>query len=190
MMYFQRDLKFGKILFLFYHIINIMVNTNTFTPQQKLMHDLRHYPVRPHVGVGGIIRWNHYIVLVKRKFNPNKGKWAIPGGHLKLGERAADGALRECEEETNLKLEVGGLASVIDKIDIDENGKVEYHYVLCDYWMKIIENSDSDIFSKLSPQSDAEEARFVPIDELSGYDLTPTVRKLFENLNILPKANL
>ena len=37
-----------------------------FTPEQKLNYDVRHYPVRPHVGVGGIIRWRDSILLIKR----------------------------------------------------------------------------------------------------------------------------
>ncbi|WP_457558269.1 NUDIX hydrolase [Candidatus Harpocratesius sp.] len=156
-----------------------------FTSEQKLNFDLRHYPVRPHVGVGGIICWKDYVVIIKRKYNPNQGKWAIPGGHLKLGERASDGALRECIEETGLLLEVGKLASVIDKIDYDSTGKIEYHYVLCDYWM-IIPNAESfQEPPQLIPQSDVIDARFVHFKELPNYELTPTVRKLFKNLKIL-----
>lgn len=172
-----------------------MTDPSPFSPEQKLLHDLRHYPVRPQVGVGGIIKWKDYVVLVKRKFNPNKGLWAIPGGHLKLGERAADGALRECHEETGLRLEVEKLASVIDKIDLDKDGKVEYHYVLCDYWMKLkgygekyTGENDNNNPPPIFPQSDAEDARWVPINELINYKLTKTVRQLFENLNILPKS--
>lgn len=165
------------------------MNEDKFTPEQKRAYDLRHYPVRPHIGVGGVILWNDSVCIVKRKFNPNKGRWAIPGGHLRLGEPTAQGALRECIEETGLSLQVGEIASVIDKIDYDINGKIEYHYVLCNYWMYLLKSDGDTNFDSppiISPNSDALDAKFVSRDELSSYDLTPTVIKLFRQLEILP----
>ena len=47
--------------------------------------DTRHYPVRPHVGVGVLLVRNNSLLLVKRKYNPDAGYWSIPGGHLDLG---------------------------------------------------------------------------------------------------------
>ncbi len=156
-----------------------------FTPKQKRMYDLRHYPVRPHVGVGGVIIWNNQILLIKRKYNPSAGKWAIPGGHLKLGEPTPTGALRECEEETGLNLQIVKLAGVIDRIDQEGSEKYEYHYVLVDYFMKVI----GDFTVKNPPipkaQSDVEEAIFVAFKDLSQYDLTRTTKVLLIQLNIM-----
>lgn len=156
-----------------------------FTEEQKRHYDLRHYPVRPHIGVGGVITWKNHVVIVKRKYFPNQGMWAIPGGHLKLGERVEDGALRECQEETGLKLQLGSLASVINKIDYDSAGKVEYHYVLIDYWMELADSANIDLQPKINAQSDALDARFVAFTNLHKYDLTPTVVELFSNLKIM-----
>ena len=156
-----------------------------FSEEQKLLHDIRHFPVRPHVGVGGVITWKNSVLLVKRKYAPNRGLWAIPGGHLKLGEKVAEGALRECQEETGLKLHIRELASVIDKIDLNAQGKVEYHYTLIDYWIDVDNCYTSDHRPIPTAQSDALEAVFVPYDQLDTFALTKTVKQLFFDLGIM-----
>jgi len=43
-------------------------------------------------------------LLIERGNEPYKGCWAIPGGFLNMDENAEQGALRELEEETGLRL--------------------------------------------------------------------------------------
>ena len=43
------------------------------------------------------------VLLVERGINPYKGRWAFPGGFLKMDESALQGAKRELFEETGLK---------------------------------------------------------------------------------------
>lgn len=43
------------------------------------------------------------MLLVERGIEPFKGRWAFPGGFLKMDESAEVGALRELKEETDLK---------------------------------------------------------------------------------------
>ena len=42
------------------------------------------------------------ILLVQRGIEPYKGRWAFPGGFMKMDESAEEGALRELQEETGL----------------------------------------------------------------------------------------
>ena len=43
------------------------------------------------------------VLLVERGIEPFKGYWALPGGFLRMNEKAVEGAKRELFEETGLK---------------------------------------------------------------------------------------
>ena len=43
------------------------------------------------------------VLLIERGIEPFKGRWAFPGGFLKMDETAEEGALRELKEETGLE---------------------------------------------------------------------------------------
>jgi ADP-ribose pyrophosphatase YjhB (NUDIX family) len=143
--------------------------------------DLRKYPIVPLVGVGVLLTRDNSLLIVKRKFDPDAGYWAIPGGHLDLGERVEIAAEREAYEETGFILKVSKLAGIIDKIMYDESGKVEYHYVLINYFVEQIEGDKNQ---DPVPNSDALDAKFVPFDELKDYTLTDSLIELLKQLKI------
>ena len=43
------------------------------------------------------------VLLIERGIEPYKGRWAFPGGFLKMDETAEEGALCELKEETGLE---------------------------------------------------------------------------------------
>lgn len=45
------------------------------------------------------------ILLVQRIANPNRGKWALPGGFIEPNETTYDAVKREVKEETNLEID-------------------------------------------------------------------------------------
>lgn len=132
----------------------------------------RTYPKQPLVGVGVIIICKGQILLEKRKNDPGKGKWSIPGGLVELGERAEQTVIREAKEETNLIVDNPEHIDVVDNVELDENGKVKYHFIIIDYFVKLKSGT-------LSAASDAAEVRWVKLDEVEKYVLTKTFREFF-----------
>jgi ADP-ribose pyrophosphatase YjhB (NUDIX family) len=63
----------------------------------------------PRIVVGTLPVRNGQVHLARRTIKPGAGRWTYPGGFLELGEAAQEGARRETEEETQLKVEVGRL---------------------------------------------------------------------------------
>lgn len=93
----------------------------------------RRYPTRPLVGAGAVIHDGPRVLLVKRNNPPNKGRWALAGGLVEVGETTEAAAEREVLEETGLRVKVEGLLDVQTDLHKDAESKVEYHYILVDY---------------------------------------------------------
>jgi 8-oxo-dGTP diphosphatase len=143
----------------------------------------RIYPDQPIIGIGIVIVRNCHMVLIKRGNEPSKGKWTIPGGLVELGESVEAAVIREAKEETCLDVEKPELIDVVGNIDFDEDGKIKYHYVIIDYLVHV---KGGDI----NAASDAEELRWVPFDEVEGYNLTASFRLFFRQNRVkLEKAN-
>jgi ADP-ribose pyrophosphatase YjhB (NUDIX family) len=49
------------------------------------------------------------IVLLRRSIEPQLGKWVFPGGFVDRGETAPDAAIRETQEEVNLRVTLTGI---------------------------------------------------------------------------------
>jgi len=116
----------------------------------------REYPEHPLVGVGGLIHRDGMMLLIKRRFEPNKGKWSLPGGLLEVGEEPPEAARREVMEELGLRVDVEELFQVANEVVRDDRGQVRYHFVLVDYLMKplgdeINLNEESDEYGWFHP---------------------------------------
>ena len=143
----------------------------------------RLYPEQPLVGIGAIIICNGKILLEKRKGDPGRGKWTVPGGLVELGESAEQTVMREVREETNLEVEQPELIDVINSVTTDENGKIRYHFVIVDYFVKLKGG-------RLEAADDAAELRWVKFSKVENYDLTKSFREFFQrNRQELEKLN-
>lgn len=133
----------------------------------------RIYPDMPLVGVGAILICDGKILLEKRKHDPGKGKWSIPGGLVELGEGIEQTVIREVKEETNLEVEEPQHIDVVDNLQVDGKGRIKYHYVIVDYSVRLKGGI-------LKAGSDADELRWVSLDQVEKFDLTKTFRSFFQ----------
>jgi len=105
--------------------------------------------------VDAIIPYRGGIVLVKRKNDPFKGKYALPGGIVEYGESVEDAVLREAEEETGLKCRIERLVGVYSDPNRDPRG----HYVSVCFILV-------PVGGELKAGSDAEDVKVFKLSEL------------------------
>jgi len=117
------------------------------------------------VGVGAVVFRGNEVLLIRRGREPARGKWSLPGGLVELGEGLEDAVRREVLEETGLEVHVDGLVAALDRVILDDERRIQYHYVLLDFLCR----SDTG-----EPRSgdDVTASRFVPVSGLSAYSLT------------------
>ena len=142
------------------------------------MTDSRRYPARPVVGVGAAVFDGESVVLIKRRFEPLAGRWSLPGGGLEVGETLEVGAAREVREETGLEVDVGPVVEVFDRIVHDDDGGVEYHFVLVDFLCRVTGG-------RLAPGSDAVMA---DPDALAPYELTKKAAEVIATARAMLKV--
>lgn len=144
--------------------------------------DKRRYPERPYIGVGAVIVQDGRVLLVKRKHEPLKGRWSLPGGAVEIGETLEHCLVREMVEETGLDVGVGPVIEVFDRITRDETGRVVYHFVLVDYlcW---------PVGGELRAGSDVADAIFADPGELHRYDLTEKAVSVIERAMLVARDN-
>lgn len=123
----------------------------------------------PIPAVAAVIVHDGKLLLIRRGKEPSKGKWSIPGGSVEWGETLVDAVKREVGEETGLESEVGKVAGVFDII-VTGGDSAAYHYVVIDYFAQPIGGT-------LAPASDADDARWVPLEDLDHYELTEHLRE-------------
>lgn len=124
----------------------------------------REYPTHPIPGVGVVCFQADAVLLIRRGKPPFADRWSIPGGAVELGERVRDAATREFQEECGGEIELRELVDVVDIFAEDVDGKLQYHYVVADFWAEWRGGA-------LSPSSDITDARWVSPNALEAYEL-------------------
>ncbi|MDY6769066.1 MAG: NUDIX hydrolase [Candidatus Nanohaloarchaea archaeon] len=107
------------------------------------------------VTADAVIRSAGEIVLIRRGRPPFRGVWALPGGHVETGEQVRDAVRREVAEETGLDVDIAGIVDVYDEPGRDPRGPV----------ISIVYSCTADQ-EALEAATDADEARWFPVDDL------------------------
>ena len=100
-----------------------------------------------------LIPYDGGIVVVRRRYDPGMGGWALPGGFIDAEETVFEGAVREVKEETNLDVELDGLLGVYSYVDPRKSGLVVIFQARA-------------VAGSLQAGDDAEEIAVAPLDEL------------------------
>ena len=80
-----------------------MDKINKTDEELKYCYKYPHPSVTTDCVIFGFDRTKLKVLLVQRGVEPYKGRWAFPGGFMKMDESAEEGALRELQEETGLE---------------------------------------------------------------------------------------
>ena len=100
------------------------------------------------------------FILIKRKNNPYKDHWALPGGFVDYGETTESAAIRESKEETSIDVDLIKLFNVYSEPDRDPRG----HTVTVAYLAK------GDL-NQMKADDDAKEIEIFSFKDLDSIDL-------------------
>lgn len=118
------------------------------------------------VTVDAVVAHSGHVLLVKRKAQPGRGLWALPGGFVDQNETLREAALRELREETRLKIPAAVLRgslrgeAVFDHPDRSLRGRTITHAFYFDF--------PSGELPGVRGSDDAARARWIPVAEVQG----------------------
>ncbi len=109
------------------------------------------------------------VLMIRRTDN---GNWAVPGGGMDLGESIRDTAVREVKEEAGVDVEVTGVVGIYTNpkhvIEYTSNGEVRQEFSIV-FTARLVGG-------ELRTSDESSEVRWVPPDELAGYQMDPSMR--------------
>ena len=119
------------------------------------------------------------LLLIKRRKDPYKNFWALPGGFLEMDETPIDGVKRELAEETGLKVVELKEVGTFGELDRDPRGRT----ITIVYYTYLKDNNIS-----LNAQSDAIELRWFPMSKIP--ELAFDHREIINEAKLKLKSNV
>ena len=106
------------------------------------------------------------VLLIKRANEPNRGWWALPGGHVDEGETVAHAAQREAQEEVGgVTVEKEPFFVFVHHVPAGEKRFPEPHQHRC-------HSFKGKVTGEIRADSDAEIVQWVLVGELKNYKIT------------------
>jgi len=116
------------------------------------------------------------IILIKRKYPPFQGYFALPGGFIEKGESPIKALVREVKEETNLDVKILHKIGLYNEEGRDPRGDI--HSIA--YKCSII----GDI-TKMRSGDDSKKVELIPKNQLKDVELAFDHKKILEDANLL-----
>lgn len=135
--------------------------------------------LNPKPAVGAIIlNSENEILLIKRSYNPGKGKWGLPGGFISPGENTNKALKREIFEETGLTIKNFKYFGSFSGIYLYK--KIKYITIDIIYTCNLKDNQNIKL-SDEAKEFSFFEAKKIPLDSIAPNDaklaLTEFVKK-------------
>lgn len=99
------------------------------------------------------------LLLVERGHEPDRGRWALPGGRVDAGETLREAVVRETLEETGIPVVTESLVGLAERIGSD------HHYVIASFGAVAVDDVGP------TAGGDASLAKWVPLWEVADVDL-------------------
>ncbi len=118
------------------------------------------------VTTDAVVICSGHVLMIKRRSEPGKGLWALPGGFLNADtdKSVQDCAIRELKEETGIKVPVPVLkGSIQDNRVFDAIGRSTRGRTITHAFKIVLPDGE---LPKVKGMDDAEKARWVPIAEV------------------------
>jgi 8-oxo-dGTP pyrophosphatase MutT (NUDIX family) len=129
------------------------------------------------VSAGGVViavfDGRPFAALIARRNRAGTLEWCLPKGHVESGETPATAAVREIHEETGIEAQVLRHLGTIDYwfSGVDRRvHKTVHHYLLSAI--------GGDLTSAGDPDGEAEEVRWISLDDLRVWLAYPNERRL------------
>lgn len=114
------------------------------------------------------------IVLIKRKYPPFQGFYALPGGFIETGEKPQQTLLREVKEETNLNVKIIGKIGIFDEEGRDPRGTIHSTAYKC-----LVDDT-----SNMRNGDDSKEVELISKERLKDLELAFDHKKIIKESNI------
>lgn len=116
------------------------------------------------VTVDSVVFCNGHVLLVKRKGNPGKGQWALPGGFIGQDERIEDATIRELKEETRIEIHKNIIrGSFVSNRVFDAPGRSLRGRTITHASLYVLRNIKG--LPNVKGSDDAEKAKWFPFNE-------------------------
>lgn len=115
----------------------------------------------PKVAVIALVTWGERILLIKRGVDPERGKWALPGGYMDAGELPEEAVQRELLEEVGLPITVERLAGVYPMWVPDQGSTINKGIVLAFY-----ATPQKGTASQIKADDDVDDAGWFSVDTI------------------------